>query len=67
MSSNQVSTKQLYIGLVTYYGEYRHDTEPRVFASDAVEAEQLCRQWCTGMNQSQLSIQCFPYVNGFKC
>ena len=57
---------KLFICCVTYYGEYRPDTEPRVFARDASHAIEKARVWCTGMNQSALQIHAYPYINGFK-
>ncbi len=57
---------KLFICCVTYYGEYRPDTEPRVFARDADHAIEKARVWCTGMNQSALQIRAYPYTNGFE-
>lgn len=56
---------QAYIGIVTYYGEYRSDTEPHVQAASEAEAIEKCRQWCIGMNQKQLTVKVYPYVNGY--
>lgn len=56
---------KLFICCVTYYGKYRPDTEPRVFARDADHAIEKARVWCTGMNQSALQIRAYPYTNGF--
>jgi hypothetical protein len=55
-----------YIGIVTYYGEYMPDTEPHVFADSEAAAIVKCFEWCKGMNQKELSIKVFPYINGFK-
>lgn len=55
-----------YIGIVTYYGEYLPDTEPHVFANTEAEAISKCFDWCKGMNQAQLSIKVYPYMNGYK-
>lgn len=57
---------KLFICCVTYYGEYRPDTEPRVFARDADHAIDKARVWCTGMNQAALQIRAYPYTNGFE-
>jgi hypothetical protein len=55
-----------YIGIVTYYGEYLPDTEPHVLADTEAEAINKCFDWCKGMNQNQLSIKVYPYVNGYR-
>ena len=51
---------KLFICCITYYGEYRPDTEPRVFARDADHAIEKARVWCTGMNQAALQIRAYP-------
>ena len=55
---------QLFICCVTYYGEYRHDTEPRVYAENAEEAVKKAFEWCKGMNEKALQIRAYPYVKG---
>jgi hypothetical protein len=63
---NKGITMKLFICCVTYYGEYRPDTEPRVLARDADHAIEKARVWCSGMNQSALEICAYPYFNGFE-
>jgi hypothetical protein len=54
-----------YIGCVTYYGEYLPFAEPHVFADNEENALKKCYEFCGQMNQKQLSIKVYPYVNGY--
>ena len=65
MDNKAQCTMQSWVGVVTYYGAYRHDTEPHVQASSEAEAIEKCRQWCKGMHQKELSVKVYPYVNGY--
>lgn len=55
-----------FVCCVTYYGEYLPFVEPHVFAEDEAEALSKAYEFCSGMNQKQLQIRVYPYVNGYK-
>jgi hypothetical protein len=55
-----------YICCVTYYGEYLPFVEPHVFAANDEDALKKAYEFCSSMNQKQLSINVYPYINGYK-